>query len=108
MSRATSTLPTEYFDALYASDPDPWKFATSPYEKEKYALTLAACPRARYVSALEVGCSIGVLTQDVASRCDRLLAVDVAEAPLLEAKRRCADLPAVRFEKMFAPNSMAG
>ncbi len=104
MSRATRTLPTAYFDALYASDPDPWKFATSPYEREKYALTLSALPRARYGSALEVGCSIGVLTHDLALRCNRLLAVDAADAPLVEAKRRCADLPAVRFEKMFAPS----
>jgi len=104
MTRASDTLPTAYFDALYGSDPDPWKFATSPYEREKYALTLAVLPHARYASALEVGCSIGVLTRDLALRCDRLLAVDVAEAPLLEAKRRCADLPSVRFEKMFAPN----
>jgi SAM-dependent methyltransferase len=103
MTRATRTLPTSYFDALYAFDPDPWKFATSSYEREKYAQTLAALPRAHYGSALEVGCSIGVLTHDLALRCDRLLAVDVAEAPLLEAKRRCADFPAVRFEKMFAP-----
>lgn len=103
MTRASSTLPADYFDALYASDPDPWNFATSPYEREKYDLTLAALPKARYASALEVGCSIGVLTHDLAQRCDRLLAVDAAEAPLIEAKKRCADLLAVRFEKMFAP-----
>ncbi len=108
MTRASGTLPTTYFDALYASDPDPWKFATSPYEQEKYALTLAALPHAHYASALEVGCSIGVLTRALAQRCDRLLAVDVAEAPLMEAKRRCADLPSVRFEKMFAPSQWPG
>lgn len=103
MTRAMSTLPADYFDALYASDPDPWKFATSRYEQEKYALTLAALPRGRYPSALEIGCSIGVLSRDLASRCDRLLAIDAAEAPLLEAKQRCADLPAVHFAKMFVP-----
>ena len=36
------------------------------YEREKYDLTLAALPEARYASALEVGCSIGVLTHDLA------------------------------------------
>lgn len=44
-----------------------------------------------------------MLTRDLAKRCDRLLAIDAAEAPLREAKRRCADLSAVHFAKMFAP-----
>lgn len=103
MTRAIDTLPASYFDALYATDSDPWKFATSPYERVKYGLTLAALPRTRYASVLEVGCSIGVLTRDLAERCDRLLAIDTAEAPLGEAKRRCADLPSVHFAQMFAP-----
>ena len=61
MSEPRPTLQPEYFDALYASDPDPWNFAASPYERAKYALTLNAMPKPRYRSALEVGCSIGVL-----------------------------------------------
>jgi predicted TPR repeat methyltransferase len=60
-------------------------------------------PKPRYRSALEVGCSIGVLTRLLALHCDSLLAVDAAQTPLLEAKRRCADLPSVRFEQMFVP-----
>ena len=31
-----------YFERLYARDPDPWRFATSEYERDKYAATLAA------------------------------------------------------------------
>ena len=31
------------FRGLYTADPDPWRFASSPYEAEKYAATLAAC-----------------------------------------------------------------
>jgi 2-polyprenyl-3-methyl-5-hydroxy-6-metoxy-1,4-benzoquinol methylase len=60
-------------------------------------------PNPRSRSALEVGCSIGVLTRLLASRCDSLLAIDAAQAPLVEARRRCADLPGVRFEQMFVP-----
>ena len=108
MTRASDTLPAAYFDALYASDPDPWKFATSPYEREKYALTLAALPKARYASALEVGCSIGVLTRDLALRCERLLAIDAAAAPLREARTRCADRRTARFAKKFAPRQWPG
>jgi cyclopropane fatty-acyl-phospholipid synthase-like methyltransferase len=104
MSEPSQTLRPEYFDALYRADPDPWKFAASPYERDKYTLTLDAMPKPRYRSALEVGCSIGVLTRSLASRCHTLIAIDAAQTPLLEARRRCADLPGVRFEHMFAPD----
>jgi cyclopropane fatty-acyl-phospholipid synthase-like methyltransferase len=103
VSEPGQTLLPEYFDALYTADPDPWKFAASPYEREKYALTLEAMPKPRYRSALEVGCSIGVLTRSLASRCDALVAIDAAQVPLVEAKHRCADLPGVRFEHIFVP-----
>ena len=103
MSEPRPTLGPEYFDALYTADPDPWKFATSPYERAKYTLTLNAMPKPRYRSALEVGCSIGVLTRSLASRCDAVVAIDAAQTALAEARRRCADLPDVRFEQMFVP-----
>jgi cyclopropane fatty-acyl-phospholipid synthase-like methyltransferase len=103
MNELRPTLKPDHFDALYAADPDPWNFAASPYERAKYTLTLNAIPKPRSRSALEVGCSIGVLTRLLASRCDSLLAIEAAQAPLVEARRRCADLPGVRFEQMFVP-----
>jgi cyclopropane fatty-acyl-phospholipid synthase-like methyltransferase len=104
MSGPRETLKPEYFDSLYTADPDPWKFASSSYERGKYELTLDAMSKRRYRSALEVGCSIGILTRSLASRCDTLVAIDAAQTPLLEARRRCADLPGVRFEHMFVPD----
>ena len=103
MSEQRRTLRPEYFDALYTADPDPWNFAASAYERAKYTLTMNAMPKQRYRSALEVGCSIGVLTRSLASRCDAVVAIDAAPSPLVEARRRCADLPGVRFERMFVP-----
>jgi hypothetical protein len=103
MSEPRPTLRPEYFDALYTADPDPWNFGASPYERAKYTLTLNAMPKPHYRSALEVGCSIGVLTRSLASRCDSVVAIDAAPTPLVEARRRCANLPGVRFEQMFAP-----
>ncbi len=81
------SLEPAYFDALYAADPDPWQFATSAYEREKYDATLAALPT-RIGSAFEIGCSIGILTRRLAERCNTLLAVDVAKAALAAARRR--------------------
>jgi SAM-dependent methyltransferase len=103
MSELRTTLKPEYFDSIYRADPDPWNFADSPYEQGKYAITLNAMPKPRYRSALEVGCSIGVLTRSLALRCDAVVAIDAARTPLVEARRRCADLPGVRFEQMFVP-----
>lgn len=103
MTRPSRTLTPAYFDAVYAADSDPWRFASSAYEKRKYDATLAALPKLRYVSALEIGCSIGVLTRRLASRCDKLLGVDASQTPLAQAKLRCADLASVRFEPMFVP-----
>lgn len=103
MSRHETSLPPSYFDALYAGNPDPWRFETSDYERGKYAATLAALPRAHYAAALEVGCSIGVLTARLAARCDALLALDVSEAALAQARARCAGLGTVRFAQVRVP-----
>jgi LmbE family N-acetylglucosaminyl deacetylase len=96
------SLGPAYFDALYAADPDPWQFATSAYEREKYDATLAALP-ARIGSTFEIGCSIGVLTRRLAERCDSLFAVDVAKAALAAARRRCADQANVTIARMQVP-----
>jgi predicted TPR repeat methyltransferase len=102
MTHAPS-LPAKYFDELYARDADPWRFASSDYERAKYEATIAALPQAGFASAFEVGCSIGVLTQRLAERCDSLLAVDVAEAALAQARHRCAELSHVTLQRMRIP-----
>lgn len=102
MTRRTETIGSGYFDALYAGDPDPWRFATSEYEAGKYAATRAALPPRQFGTALEVGCSIGVLTRQLATHCADLLALDVAEAALTQARARC---PGVRFERRAVPDA---
>ncbi|WP_375422626.1 SAM-dependent methyltransferase [uncultured Sphingomonas sp.] len=94
-----------YFDRLYAANPDPWGFEGNPYEDAKYAATVAALPRPHYRSALEVGCSIGMLTARIAPACDALLATDVADAALACAAERCASLPQVRFMRSALPET---
>ena len=99
----TDYLDPAYFEQLYARDPDPWKFASSDYERDKYAATIAALPAPRFRRCFEAGCSIGVLTRQLAERCDAVLATDVADNALDQARVRCADLPGVRIERMVAP-----
>jgi SAM-dependent methyltransferase len=97
------TLPADYFDEVYRANTDPWNFETSAYEREKYATTVAALPRPLYQRGFEVGCSLGVLTEQLARRCAHLLAVDIAEAPLVRARQRCAHLPQVEFRRLSLP-----
>jgi SAM-dependent methyltransferase len=87
MSRKTETIPAEYFEAKYRSDIDPWQFRSSDYEREKYQATLAALPKARYANALELGCSIGVLTGLLAERCDAITAVDASPTAIAAARK---------------------
>lgn len=98
------TLPPAYFDDLYAGSEDPWGFTDRWYERRKRALTLALLPDERYRSAYEPGCSIGVLTRELAGRCDRLLATDVASAAVDAARARCADLSQVTVARAALPN----
>ena len=82
------SLPSEYFEVLYEADGDPWGFATRWYEARKYTLTLAALPRAHYRCGFEPGCSIGILTAQLAERCDRLIASDPSRTALATAGKR--------------------
>ncbi|MBM0743432.1 methyltransferase domain-containing protein [Phormidium sp. CLA17] len=99
------TLTPDYFDALYSLDPDPWKFETSEYEAQKYAATLAALSKDHYQSALEIGTSIGVLTEMLAGRCTSLLSIDVSEIAQQQAITRCQSLLNIRFQLMCVPKA---
>ncbi len=102
------SLTPGFFDEMYAGSHDPWGFETRQYEAEKYNETLAALPQRRYHRAFEVGCSVGVLTEQLAARCDHLLAVDVVEKPLEHARQRCRNLDNVTFRKMQVPYEFPG
>jgi hypothetical protein len=97
------SLPPSYFQPIYERSDDPWNFQTSGYESGKYNETLASLPRAQYRNALEIGCSIGVLTARLATRCSHLLSLDVSEQAISQARKRCFHLPQVTFAKMQVP-----
>ncbi|MBI5132567.1 MAG: methyltransferase domain-containing protein [Rhodopseudomonas palustris] len=102
MSRRTETIAADYFEQKYRADIDPWRFRSSDYEREKYQSTLAALGRPRFARALEVGCSIGVLTAQLAPRCDRLVAIDASQTAIDAA--RAGDVPAnVTFDVATLP-----
>ena len=97
------TLDAGYFRERYAASPDPYGLAERWYEERKYALTVALLPRERYGAAFEPGCSIGVLTGMLASRCESLLACDVVPDAVASAQARTAGLPGVQVERRVIP-----
>ena len=105
--RPNTSLDEAYFERIYATETDPWNFATSAYERDKYAATLAALPRQRYERGFEIGCSVGVLTEMLAQRVDQLLAVDLNERALAAARARNADAAHLRFERLNFPKDQA-
>jgi SAM-dependent methyltransferase len=100
----SASLPPSYFEALYQADPDPWKFATSEYEAQKYAATIAALPKPHYRSALEIGGSIGVLTRKLAQYCDSVLSIDVSKTAQDRAIEFCKQFPQIHFQLMNFPH----
>ena len=97
------TLDPDYFRERYSVSPDPYGLADRWYEARKYAVTVALLPRARYGDAFEPGCSIGVLTAQLASRCNRLLACDAVADAVASARWRTAGLPGVEVEQRVMP-----
>jgi trans-aconitate methyltransferase len=94
----------EYFETLYYRDPDPWHFETSRYEQAKYAATLACLPREHYRQGLELGCSIGVLTEKLIRRVDSLTAVDTSALALARAQQRLEGKANVRWVRAHLPD----
>ena len=108
MTSTPATLGAGYFNAMYEASADPWGFTSRWYESRKYAISVAMLPRQRYSAAFEPGCSIGVLTELLASRCDSLLSCDLAPAAVHAAATRTRHLPQVRVEHRVLPADWPG
>jgi SAM-dependent methyltransferase len=93
----------EFFENLHGQSSDPWSYMTSSYERNKYDRTLEVLTHRRYHRVLEAGCSIGVFTSMLAPLCDELLAVDISEKAVVAARKRLANFPQVRVERLTLP-----
>ncbi len=102
-SSQPESLTSDFFEALYQENADPWQFETSEYEAQKYATTLDALPRDVYQSGFEIGGSIGVLTEKLAQRCHSLLSIDVSQIAQAQAIKRCDRLTNIDFQMMSVP-----
>jgi cyclopropane fatty-acyl-phospholipid synthase-like methyltransferase len=82
---------------------DPWHYTTNQLEQDRFRDQCALLDQARagelFGNALEVGCSEGVFTEQLAPRCASLLAVDLSPVALARARQRCHRCRNVRFAK---------
>ncbi|HEY3866641.1 MAG TPA: SAM-dependent methyltransferase [Solirubrobacteraceae bacterium] len=108
-ARRPARASAESFERLYAASPDPWRYDSSEYEREKYAATLAALDGRSYRRALEAGCSIGAFTELLADRCAALTALDFSARALDLARRRLRGRANVEIvEASFPEQAPAG
>ncbi|GBQ15028.1 class I SAM-dependent methyltransferase [Komagataeibacter rhaeticus] len=99
----THSWPRAVFERLHIRHANPWGVGTSAYERRKYRQTLALLAGRHFMNALELGCSIGVMTARLARQCDRLLAVDVSRIALRRARLRCTGREGVSFYRGHLP-----
>jgi SAM-dependent methyltransferase len=94
---------SDYFDALFEVDADPWRFKSRWYEQRKRALTLACLPKLRYECAYEPGCANGELSAALAARCDHLLVTDGSQRAVDLAISRLTSASNVEVQQAWVP-----
>jgi SAM-dependent methyltransferase len=103
-----ASAPIAYFEDLYASGHDPFRYCSRWYERRKYALTTACLPRERYQRCFEPASSIGELTKLLAARSARVLACDGCATAVTRAKSSLSHLPNVVVEHAVIPADLPG
>ncbi len=93
-------------DRLHREVQEPWGVDTRWYEVRKRALLSALLPARSFRRGLDVGCSTGATTSDLARRCQELVAVDESPAALSVARRRLRDQDHVTVEQGRVPEEL--
>lgn len=79
----------DYFAELYRiNNGDPWQYEQRWYEKRKRDMTLAVLPYPKFKNGIEIGCSNGVLSAELAERCEALLCMDANSTAIQLANQR--------------------
>lgn len=92
-----------HFERLHAEAADPWSVQTRWYERRKRSILVSSLPKEQYRNTLELGCSVGATTLELAVRSDEVLAVDGSTSAVERARSRTSRLGNVRVERMRLP-----
>lgn len=89
------------FETIYSRWDDPWASASAHYryQRRKYERVVGLLPNRRFRRALDLGCGLGMLAQQLAPYVDELLGLDIAQAAIDRARERASLLPNLRFEQ---------
>ena len=101
-----STTSRDFFEKMYRATADPWAFASREYEQRRYDTILHHVPSGRFHQVFEPGCSIGELTARLAQCCTSVTAIDIAQAAIETARRRCEDLGNVDVYQGALPDDL--
>jgi SAM-dependent methyltransferase len=110
--RVAAALPARFAPALskpklidqfFDSGGDPFGFDVNPDEQTKFRRTLEVCGDGNLGRVLEIGCAVGTFTELLAPRATDLLAIDVSEAAIQQAKERMSGHPHVHLEVRDLP-----
>ena len=82
---------TPVFNRVHSESEDPWNVDSSRYEHRKRDVLTASLPRELYPRALDIGCSTGALTAQLAAHVGVLTAVDASDVALGKARARLAE-----------------
>lgn len=96
----------DHFEAQFRADPDPWDTAVSPYEREKYARTLAACGPGPFAAALELGAGNGGFSARLSGRCSALTTIDFSPTAVDLARERLAGHDNVTVAEGTVPDDL--
>jgi len=91
LARTETSMTAEWFEEFYERHEDPWGFETRWYERRKRGVLMAALPKAELGAVLEIGCSTGLITRELAARAVRVVALDPVESAVQAARARVDD-----------------
>lgn len=91
------------FDGVHIDRSDPWAVRDSTYEISKRATLLAHLPQTSFAHTLEIGCSVGVLSEELAGVSERVTAVDASSQALTIAEAHRPDNSRVSYVRATVP-----
>ena len=100
---APSLTKPQLVNQFFDEGGDPFGFDVNPDEQIKFRRTIEVCGEGDLGRVLEIGCAVGTFTELIAPRTTDLLAIDVSEAAILQAKKRLGDDPDVHLESRTLP-----
>jgi SAM-dependent methyltransferase len=103
---AINPVSKEFFEEKYRASRDPWNFASSSYELNRYAEMMQLLSNRTFNHAFEPGCSIGALTELLAGRCRNLFAMDISPTAVRMARQRCERFPNVTVVEGALPGDL--